>query len=248
MSLKKIAIITGASSGMGAATAKLLAQHHFRVMLAARREDRLQQLQEEILQAGGEASYKVTDVTVRADVEALAEATLATYGQIDVMINNAGIMPLSFFHNLKVDEWERMIDVNIKGVLYGMAAVYKHMEERNEGHIINFSSIAGHLTFPSSSVYSATKHAVRVLTEGMRTELKADQNIRTTLISPGAVETELYGTITDNSIYPALEQLGSQGWKQLAPEDIAKAVLFAIQQPANVTINEMIVRPTSQSL
>ncbi|MFB5268738.1 SDR family oxidoreductase [Paenibacillus enshidis] len=245
---QKVAIITGASSGMGAATAKLLAQHDIKVMLAARREDRLQQLQEEIRSAGGEASYRVTDVTSRGDVEALAEATIQTFGQIDIMINNAGIMPLSLFHHLKVDEWERMIDVNIKGVLYGMAAVYKHMEERNEGHIINFSSIAGHLTFPSSSVYSATKHAVRVLTEGMRTELGAKQNIRTTLISPGAVETELYGTITDDSIYPVLEKLGSKDWQQLDPSDIANTVLFAIQQPANVTINELIVRPTSQSL
>ncbi|MDP4096260.1 SDR family oxidoreductase [Paenibacillus sp. P96] len=245
---QKVAIITGASSGMGAATAKLLAQHDIKVMLSARREDRLQQLQAEIRKAGGEASYKVTDVTSRSDMEALAEVTIQKYGQIDIMINNAGIMPLSFFRHLKVDEWERMIDVNIKGVIYGMAAVYKHMEERNEGHIINFSSIAGHLTFPSSSVYSATKHAVRVLTEGMRTELDAKQNIRTTLISPGAVETELYGTITDDSIYPALEKLGSKDWQQLHPNDIANTVLFAIQQPANVTINELIVRPTSQSL
>ncbi|MFB5760096.1 SDR family oxidoreductase [Paenibacillus medicaginis] len=245
---QKVAIITGASSGMGAATAKLLAQHDIKIMLAARREDRLQQLQEEIRSAGGEASYRVTDVTSRGDVEALAEATIQTFGQIDIMINNAGIMPLSFFRHLKMDEWERMIDVNIKGVLYGMAAVYKHMEERNEGHIINFSSIAGHLTFPSSSVYSATKTAVRVLTEGMRTELGAKQNIRTTLISPGAVETELYGTITDDSIYPVLENLGSKEWQQLDPSDIANTVLFAIQQPANVTINELIVRPTSQSL
>ncbi|MBE1442295.1 SDR family oxidoreductase [Paenibacillus sp. OAS669] len=244
----KVAIITGASSGMGAATAKLLAQHDIKVMLAARREERLQQLQEEIRNAGGEASYKVTDVTSRANVEALADETIQTYGQIDILINNAGIMPLSFFRNLKVDEWERMIDVNIKGVLYGMAAVYKHMEERNEGHIINFSSIAGHILFPSSSIYSATKHAVRVLTEGMRTELGAKQNIRTTLISPGAVETELYDTITDNSIYPALEKLGSQEWNQLDPNDIAKTILFAIKQPTNVTINELIVRPTSQSL
>ncbi|MEC0184628.1 SDR family oxidoreductase [Paenibacillus peoriae] len=244
----KVAIITGASSGMGAAMAKLLAKNDIKVMLAARREDRLQQLTEEIRSTGGEASYKVTDVTSHDDVESLAEAAIKTYGQIDIMINNAGIMPLSFFRHLKVDEWERMIDVNIKGVLYGMAAVYKHMEERNEGHIINFSSIAGHLTFPSSSVYSATKHAVRVFTEGMRTELGAKQNIRTTLISPGAVETELYSTITDTSIYPTLEKLGGQEWDQLDPGDIANTVLFAIQQPTNVTINELIVRPTSQSL
>jgi Short-chain alcohol dehydrogenase of unknown specificity len=244
----KVAIVTGASSGMGAATAKLLAQHDIKVMLAARREERLQQLQEEIRRAGGEASYKVTDVTSYTDVKSLVDETVKSFGQIDILINNAGIMPLSFFKNLKVDEWERMIDVNIKGVLYGMAAVYRHMEQRNEGHIINFSSIAGHILFPSSSIYSATKHAVRILTEGMRTELGANQNIRTTLISPGAVETELYGTITDNSIYPALEKLGSRDWSQLDPGDIARTVLFAIQQPAHVTINELIVRPTSQSL
>ncbi|MBB6633190.1 SDR family oxidoreductase [Cohnella thailandensis] len=244
----KVAIVTGASSGMGAATAKLLAQHDIKVMLAARREERLQQLQEEIRRAGGEASYKVTDVTSYSDVKSLVDETVKSYGQIDILINNAGIMPLSFFKNLKVDEWERMIDVNIKGVLYGMAAVYRHMEQRNEGHIINFSSIAGHILFPSSSIYSATKHAVRILTEGMRTELGANQNIRTTLISPGAVETELYDTITDNSIYPALEKLGSRDWNQLDPGDIARTVLFAIQQPAHVTINELIVRPTSQSL
>ncbi|MRN52406.1 SDR family oxidoreductase [Paenibacillus monticola] len=244
----KVVIITGASSGMGAATAKLLAQSGFKVMMAARREDRLQQLRDEIIRAGGEANYKVTDVTSRADVEALADVTIQTYGQIDIIINNAGIMPLSFFKSLKVEEWEKMIDVNIKGVLYGMAAVYKHMEERNEGHIINFSSIAGHVTFPSSSVYSATKHAVRVLTEGMRIELGARQNIRTTLISPGSVATELSGTITDTSIYPALEKMGNTEWTAIDPIDVAKIVLFAIQQPANVAINELIVRPTSQSL
>lgn len=244
----KVAIITGASSGMGEATAKLLAANGIKVMMAARREDRLQKLQDDIIKNGGEASYKVTDVTSLNDMEALAAETLQKYGQIDIMINNAGIMPLSLFKNLKVAEWDRMIDVNVKGVLYGMATVYKHMEERNEGHIINFSSIAGHLTFPSSSVYSATKHAVRVFTEGMRTELGAQQNIRTTLISPGAVETELYDTITDDTIYPELEKLGNKDWKQLDPSDIAKTILFAIQQPTSVMINEMIVRPTSQSL
>lgn len=133
----KVAIITGASSGMGAATAKILAKNGIKVMMAARREERLQQLCNEIISEGGDASYKVTDVTSYADMEALANKTIKTYGQIDIMINNAGVMPLSFFRNLKVNEWEQMIDVNIKGVLYGMAAVYKHMEERNEGHIIN---------------------------------------------------------------------------------------------------------------
>lgn len=244
----KVVIITGASSGMGAATAKLLAQCGYRVMMAARREDRLQQLREEIIREGGEASYKVTDVTVRADMEALAAETLHVYGQIDVIINNAGIMPLSFFRSLKVEEWENMIDVNIKGVMYGMAAVYKHMEERNEGHIINFGSIASHVIFPSSSVYSATKHAVRVLTEGMRAEIGPKQKIRTTLICPGSVATELSDSITDTSIFPALEKLGNKEWTPLEASDIARTILFAIQQPANVDINELIVRPTAQSL
>ncbi|MGG6311854.1 SDR family oxidoreductase [Paenibacillus macerans] len=244
----KVVIITGASSGMGAATAQLLAQSGYRVMMAARREERLRQLREEIIRDGGEASYKVTDVTVRADMEALAAETLHVYGQIDVIINNAGIMPLSFFRSLKVEEWENMIDVNIKGVMYGMAAVYKHMEERNEGHIINFGSIASHVIFPSSSVYSATKHAVRVLTEGMRTEIGPQQKIRTTLVCPGSVATELSDNITDTSIFPALEKLGNKEWTPLEASDIARTILFAIQQPDNVDINEMIVRPTAQSL
>lgn len=244
----KVAIITGASSGMGAATAKLLAQHGIKVMLAARREERLRELCKEIMKEGGEASFKVTDVTSYADMEALADATLKTYGQIDIMINNAGVMPLSFFKSLKVNEWEQMIDVNIKGVLYGMAVVYKHMEERNEGHIINFGSIASHVIFPSSSVYSATKSAVRVLTEGMRAEIGPTQKIRTTLICPGSVATELSNTITDTSIFPALEKLGNKEWTPLEANDIANTILFAIQQPANVDINEMIVRPTAQSL
>jgi NADP-dependent 3-hydroxy acid dehydrogenase YdfG len=244
----KVAIITGASSGMGAATAKLLAQNGIKVMVAARREERLKELCKEVISKGGEASYKVTDVTSYADMEALANETLKTYGQIDIMINNAGVMPLSFFRSLKVNEWEQMIDVNIKGVLYGMAAVYKHMEERNEGHIINFGSIASHVIFPSSSVYSATKYAVKVLTEGMRAEIAPNQKIRTTLICPGSVATELSNTITDISIFPALEKLGNKEWTPLEANDIANTILFAIQQPDNVDINEMIVRPTAQSL
>ncbi|PPK79710.1 NADP-dependent 3-hydroxy acid dehydrogenase YdfG [Lacrimispora xylanisolvens] len=245
---EKVAIITGASSGMGAATARLLAQNGIKVMMAARREKRLLQLCNEITSEGGDASYKVTDVTSYPDMEALANETIKVYGQIDIMINNAGVMPLSFFRNLKVNEWEQMIDVNMKGVLYGMAAVYKHMEERNEGHIINFGSIASHVIFPSSSVYSATKSAIRVLTEGMRAEITPDQKIRTTLICPGSVATELSNTITDASVYPALEKLGNKEWTPLEANDIANTILFAIKQPANVDINEMIVRPTAQSL
>ncbi|WP_411347328.1 SDR family oxidoreductase [Paenibacillus sp. WLX2291] len=248
MTLTKTVIITGASSGMGAATAELLAASGMKIMLAARREDRLQQLTERIRQAGGIANYHVTDVTSLEQMQALAAATLDTYGQIDVMINNAGIMPISFIRKLKVDDWDRMIDVNIKGVLYGIAAVYPHMEARKEGHIINFSSIAGHVTFPTSAIYSATKHAVRIITEGLRVESRPDQHIRATLISPGAVQTELYKTVTDEEVVPAMDALGSAEWKQLDAQEIANIIKFAIEQPASTTINEIIVRPTSQSL
>jgi NADP-dependent 3-hydroxy acid dehydrogenase YdfG len=240
----KVAIITGASSGIGEATAKELARHGVKVMLAARREDRLKQLQQDIQQAGGEANYKVTDVTSRSDMDALAQATIDTYGKIDILINNAGVMPLSFMNKLKVDEWDRMVDVNIKGVLYGIAAVYKHMEERNEGHIINVSSVAGHEIFPSSAVYSATKHAVRVITEGLRRELRPDQNIRTTIISPGAVATELTQSITDQDVFTMFSQ--QSGLVPLKGEDIASAIRYAIEQPPSVSVNEIIVRPSTQ--
>lgn len=240
----KVVIITGASSGIGEATAKELARCGMKIMLAARREERLEKLQQDIQNAGGEASYKTTDVTSKSDMEALAKATLDTYGQIDVLINNAGLMPLSFINKLKVDEWDRMIDVNIKGVLYGIAAVYKHMEERNEGHIINVSSIAGHEIFPSSAVYSATKFAVRVITEGLRKELRPEQNIRTTIISPGAVATELTQTITDQDVISMFSKQG--GLEPLKGEDIARAIRYAIEQPTSVSINEIIVRPSTQ--
>jgi NADP-dependent 3-hydroxy acid dehydrogenase YdfG len=240
----QVAIITGASSGIGEATAKELARNGMKVMLAARREERLQKLQQEIQDAGGKASYKVTDVTSKDDMEALAKATLDTYGQIDVLVNNAGLMPLSFINKLKVDEWDRMIDVNIKGVLYGIAAVYKHMEERNEGHIINISSVAGHEIFPSSAVYSATKFAVRVITEGLRKELRPEQNIRTTIISPGAVATELTHTITDQDVTAMFSR--QSGLQPLKSEDIANAIRYAIEQPPSVSVNEIIVRPTTQ--
>ncbi|UUZ83346.1 SDR family oxidoreductase [Paenibacillus sp. P26] len=244
---RKVAIITGASSGIGEATAKELARSGIKVMLAARREDRLANLKQEIEAAGGQAEYRVTDVTSRADMASLVQAALDTFGQIDILVNNAGIMPLSFIRNGKVDEWDRMIDVNIKGVLYGIAAVYPHMEERNEGHIINVSSAAGHEVFPSGAVYSGTKFAVRAITEGFRKESRPDQPIRTTIISPGAVATELLQTITDQEVLSAM----SQSFKDVIPlggADIAAAIRYAIEQPASVSVNEMIVFPTSQRI
>jgi len=243
----KVAIITGASSGIGEATAKELARSGIKVMLAARREDRLVQLKNDIIASGGLAEYRVTDVTSQDDMHSLAQATLETYGKIDILINNAGIMPLSILRNRKVDEWDRMIDVNIKGVLYGIAAVLPHMEEQNEGHIINVSSVAGHEVLPSGAVYSGTKFAVRAITEGLRKELRPDQNIRTTIISPGAVATELIHTITDQEVMGVL----SQSFKDVAPlggVDVASAIRYAIEQPASVSVNEMIVSPASQRI
>jgi len=185
MATSKTAIITGASSGIGQAAAKELASRGFAVMLAARREDRLEELKKEIEEAGGQAAYKVTDVTSSEEMKALAEAAIEQFGQIDVLVNNAGLMPLSYMNKLKIEEWDKMVDVNIKGVLYGIAAVLPHMEERREGHIVNISSVAGHDITPGSAVYSGTKFAVRAITEGLRQELSPDMNIRATIVSPG---------------------------------------------------------------
>lgn len=240
----KVAIITGASSGIGEATARELASNGIKVMLAARREDRLSQLKKEIEAAGGQAEYRVTDVTSQADMESLAQATLETYGKIDILINNAGIAQVSFIRNRKVEEWDRMIDVNIKGVLYGIAAVFPHMEERNEGHIINVASVAGHEIYPSTAVYSGTKFAVRAITEGLRKELRPDQNIRTTIISPGNVATELTHSITDQDVFSLESEFANL--TPLQGEDIAAAIRYAIEQPSSVTVKEMIVTPTSQ--
>lgn len=240
----KVVIITGASSGIGEATAKELASRGARVIIAARREDRLKRLQDEILSLGGEVVYKVTDVTSLEDVEELKKYALDSFGKIDVLINNAGVMPLSQIHEVKIKEWEMMIDVNIKGVLYGVAAVLPHMRERKEGHIINVSSIAGHLVFPSSSVYSGTKFAVRAITEGIRME-EAQNNIRTTIICPGATDTELPSTISGNELKSAIDESMKIA---IHPSSIARSIAFAIDQPSDVAVNEMIIRPTVQVL
>ncbi|WP_372868731.1 SDR family oxidoreductase [Planomicrobium okeanokoites] len=242
--MSKTAIITGASSGIGQAAAKELANKGFSVMLAARREERLVELKKEIEDAGGQAAYKVTDVTSAEEMKALAEATIEHFGQIDVMLNNAGLMPLSFMNKLKIDEWDRMVDVNIKGVLYGIAAVLPHMEERKEGHIINVSSVAGHDVTKGSAVYSGTKFAVRAITEGLRQELDPAMNIRATIVSPGAVTTELTETITDEDILSAFSNGPSMEFLQA--EDIARAIGYAVEQPAHVDVNEILIRPRQQ--
>lgn len=238
----KVVIITGASSGIGEATAKELSSKGAKLILAARREDRLKKLQEEIQTTGGQAIYKVTDVTSYEQMEELAEASLKAYGKIDVLVNNAGVMPHSFLYKKKIEDWNKMIDVNVKGVLYGIAAVLPTMRDQQSGHIINLSSVAGHVVGPGSTVYAGTKFAVRAISEGLRKEESAN-NIRSTIISPGAVATELTNSITDMDLKPGVDKIYEGA---IDAESIARAISYAIEQPSDVAINEMIIRPTSQ--
>jgi len=187
--------------------------------------------------------WQVTDVTDRKQVESLAAATKEKFGRIDVLINNAGLMPLAPLDALKVDQWEQMIDVNIKGVLYGIAAVLPTMREQHSGHIINLSSVAGHKVFPGGAVYCATKYAVRALSEGLRME--AGDEIRSTNISPGAIATELTSTITDPDAAKAAEDLYKIA---ISADSVARAIVYAIEQPHDVDINEIILRPTAQEM
>ena len=241
----KIIVITGASSGLGEAAARHLAAQGAKVVLGARRAERIEALAEEIRTAGGEALPVATDVTDRAQVANLIDTAVRDFGRVDVLINNAGIMPLSALESLKVDEWDRMIDVNIKGVLYGIAAALPHMKAQRSGHVITTASVAGHLIFPASSVYSGTKFAVRAICEGFRQEVK-DYNIRTTIVSPGAVKTELLDHISDEAVQGANRDfVGSVG---ISPSSFASMVAFAISQPDDVDVNEIIFRPTAQPL
>ena len=244
MTVEKTAIITGASSGIGQATAKELAARGYHVLLAARREERLEELKKEIEAAGGTADYQVTDVTSADEMKALADAAIEKYGKIDVLVNNAGLMPLSFMNKLKVDEWDRMVDVNIKGVLYGIAAVLPIMEKQKFGHILNVSSVAGHTISKGSAVYSGTKFAVRAISEGLRQEIDPSHEIRVTIVSPGAVATELTNTITDDDVLNAFQEGGPM--ELLNAQDIANAIAYAVEQPAHVDVNEILIRPRQQ--
>lgn len=241
----KVVVITGASSGLGEATARLLSAEGALVVLGARREERLKALADELTKGGGKVLAIATDVTKRDQVKHLVDEAVKKFGRIDVIINNAGLMPQSLLERLLVDEWDRMIDVNIKGVLYGIAAALPYMKQQKSGHIINVSSVAGHKIRPGATVYAATKHAVRALSEGLRMEVKP-YNIRTTIISPGAIDTELPNTITD----PETAQRINQFYKDNAiPADsFARTVLFAMSQPENVDINEILFRPITQEL
>ena len=236
----KVVVITGASSGLGEAAARALAGGGAKLVLGARRMDRLKALAGEL--SLGEGAAVETDVSNYDQVKHLVDQAVKLHGRVDVILNNAGLMPLSPLDRLKVDEWDRMIDVNIKGVLYGIAAVLPHMKARKSGHIINVSSVAGHKVSPGTSVYAATKHAVRVITEGLRQEVKP-YNIRTTIISPGAVASELLGGITEKDV---AENFSSVRDWAIPASSFASMVLFAMSQPENVDVNEILFRPTVQ--
>jgi NADP-dependent 3-hydroxy acid dehydrogenase YdfG len=240
----KVAIITGASSGIGFATALALSKAGAKVAIGARRVDKLEALAKKISDDGGEVFYQKLDVTQKLECDNFAKAVLDKWGSIDILVNNAGLMPLSFFKNLKVDEWDRMIDVNIKGVLYCTGSVISHMKEKKSGHIVNLSSVAGRVVFPSGSVYCATKFAVAAFTEGLRQEFSARSNIRVTSIEPGVVDTELNNTITDESLQGFLEN--TKKMQALQAQDIANAILYAVDSPSHVNVNEILIRPTTQ--
>ena len=236
--MDKIVLITGASSGIGAGIARELGRAGATLMLGARRTDRLDELAEEIRSFGGRVATRRLDVTDGDDVAAFAQAARDEFGRVDVIVNNAGLMPLSPMAALKVEEWDRMVDVNIKGVLYGIAAVLPEMTERGSGHIINIASIGALTVSPTAAVYCATKFAVRAISEGLRQER---EDIRVTCIHPGVVESELASTITDPS---AAEAMTSYRAIALKPAAIGRAVRFAIEQPEDVDVSEIVVRPT----
>lgn len=241
----KVIVITGASSGLGEATARHLSGLGATVVLGARRIDRIQSLAAELARQGGKALAVATDVTDPQQVKTLVDAAVQAYGRIDVMVNNAGLMPHSPLEHLKIDDWNRTIDVNIKGVLYGIAAALPHMQQQKAGHIINVSSVAGHKVGPGSAVYAATKHAVLALSEGLRQEVKP-YNIRTTVISPGAVATELPDSATEPDVAENLRKFYAE--YAIPADSFARAVAFAISQPDDVDINEILFRPTRQQL
>lgn len=241
----KVVVITGASSGLGEATARALSKQGARLALGARRADRIQSLAHELTHAGGKAMAVLMDVTDHAQVKQLVDVTAREYGRIDVMINNAGIMPQALLERFQIDQWDRMIDVNIKGVLYGIAAALPYMQRQKSGHFINVSSVAGHKVGPGFAVYAATKHAVRAISEGLRQEVKP-YNIRTTVVSPGAVATELPNSVTDSDAAVRIRKFYADA--AIPADSFARAVAFAISQPDDVDINEIVFRPTCQEL
>ena len=249
----KVAIVTGASSGIGYATSLALSKAGVRVAVGARRIDRLRELEKQIIENGEEGRTRAAeeifiqqklDVTNKSDCDSFVDAVVRKWGRVDILINNAGLMPLSYFKNCKVKEWEQMIDVNIKGVLYCTSAVIPYMIDKKSGHIVNVSSVAGRIVFAGGSIYCATKHAITAFSEGLRKELSPEYNIRVTCIEPGAVATELLETITDESMSKFIQ--ASKDMEKLQSEDVAKAILYTVQAPNHVNVNEILLRPTAQ--
>lgn len=236
----KVIIITGASSGIGEATARLLAKNGAKVVLGARRTDRLELIAKDIRAEGGTVEYQALDVTQRRQSEDIVKFAQTKFDRVDVLINNAGVMPLSALDQLKVEEWDRTIDVNIKGVLYGIAAVLPVMKAQRSGQIINLSSIGGHAVSPTAAVYCATKFAVGAISEGLRQEVGGD--IRVTVISPGVTESELADSISDEAARKGMQEFRKTAIPAAA---IARSILFAIDQPDDVDVSEIIVRPTA---
>ena len=237
----KIVLITGASSGIGEATARHLAELGATVVLGARRTERLDLIVKELADAGHAAESHALDVTDLASVRAFVDAAVETHGRVDVMVNNAGVMPLSKLEELKVDEWERMVDVNVKGVLYGIAAALPVFKRQGGGQFVNVSSIGGHVVVPTAAVYCATKFAVKALSEGLRQE---SRDVRVTVISPGVTTSELADSISDPTAAAAMKEYRKDA---IPAEAIARAVAYAVSQPADVDVNEVIVRPTKSA-
>lgn len=248
---ENVAIITGASSGIGEATALSLAEHGYRVVLAARRADRLEHLASRITEAGGAAMAIECDVVDRGQVKAVIDRAMEVFGRIDVLVNNAGIMPLAPMAKVRMDDWDREIDINIKGLLYGIGHALPIMLKQKSGHIINVSSVAGRVIFPGAAVYCGTKHAVHAISDGLRSEMaeqaKADgSQIRVTTIAPGVVTTELPDSIADDETREGSKQYYGSMPGPLTSEDIAASVLYAVQAPAHVDVSEILIRPTAQ--
>ncbi|MFS0868592.1 SDR family oxidoreductase [Paenibacillus xylanilyticus] len=238
----KVVIITGASSGIGEATALLLAARGAKVVLGARGIDRLEKLAERIVNQGGQAVYASIDVKRREDLTRLVALGCEKYGKIDVFINNAGVMPISPLDELRIEDWEAMIDVNMKGVLYGIAAALPLFREQGSGHFVTTSSTAGHKTVPNQSVYSGTKFAVRAISEGLRQE--AGNQMRVTVISPGIVKTNFTESVTNSEVRDKLASIRDE--MAMPPDAVARAIAFAIEQPDDIDVNEIVIRPTAQ--